>query len=216
MPSPRKDVLRGIEKDLRERKYEKQIMLSFIGDVYCDNTDNSQTTRDALILLNAYEAPVAVLTKGISKSLRDIDVFKAFGNRIAVGSTLTFMDEEKSKEWESGADLPLKRLETLRILHEKGIRTFASFEPSLDPQESLKLIRATLADNSVDHYKIGKVNNYKGMDRGVNWTEYLKEALSLLRGANKQIYVKTGIRAMVEGIEYLPREIAPDFFVVRA
>ncbi|MDR3264274.1 MAG: hypothetical protein LBT30_08205 [Clostridiales bacterium] len=46
----------------------KKIMPSFIGDVYCDNTDNSQTTRDALILLNAYEAPVAVLTKGISKS----------------------------------------------------------------------------------------------------------------------------------------------------
>ena len=215
IPSPRKNVLSGIEKDLQSQKYEKQIMLSFIGDVYCDNTDKSQTTRDALILLNAYEAPVAVLTKGISKSLRDLDVFKAFGERIMVGSTLTFMDEAKSKEWESGADLPQVRLATLKTLHENGIRTFASFEPSLDPAESLKLIKATLADNSVDHYKIGKVNNYKGMDRGINWTVYLKEALSLLRAANKQIYVKSSIRSVVSDIELREDELDAERWIVR-
>jgi DNA repair photolyase len=215
-PSPRKDVLRGIEKDLQAQKYNMQIMLSFIGDVYCESTDNSQTTLDALLLLNAYEAPVAVLTKGVSRALRDIDIFKAFGGRIAVGSTLTFMDEVKSKEWESGADLPSARLAGLKALHDAGIRTFASFEPCLDPSESLKLIRATLADNSVDHYKIGKVNNYKGMDKGVNWTSYIQEALSLLRAAGKQIYVKSGVRALISGIEYRPEEIDPDYYVVRA
>jgi hypothetical protein len=72
-----------------------------------------------------------------------------------------------------------------------------------------------LADDSVDHYKVGKVNNYKGMDRGVNWTQYLKTALSLLREAKKQIYVKSGIRALVSGIEYLPHEVDHDFYVVR-
>lgn len=216
VPSPRKNVLRGIEKDLQSQKYEKQILLSFIGDVYCDNTDNSQTTREALQLLNAYEAPVAVLTKGISKALRDLDIFKAFGSRIMVGSTLTFMDEEKSKEWESGAELPSVRLAALKTLHDNGIRTFASFEPCLDPAESLKLIKKTLEDNSVDHYKIGKVNNYKGMDKGVDWTAYLKEVLELLRTHNKQIYVKSGIRALVRDIEYFPAEVDPDFYTVRA
>ncbi|MCL2630428.1 MAG: radical SAM protein [Firmicutes bacterium] len=214
-PLPRKDVLRGIEKDLQVQKYDKQILLSFIGDVYCENADNSQTTRDALRLLNAYEAPVAVLTKGVSRALRDLDIFKAFGKRIMVGATLTFMDEEKSKEWESGADLPSQRLSGLKALHDAGIKTFASFEPSLDPIESLKLIHATLADNSVDHYKIGKVNNYKGMDKGVDWTSYIKEALSILREAGKQIYVKSGVRTLVTGIEYLPCEIDPDYYAVR-
>ena len=216
IPSPRKNVLREMEKDLQSKKYDKQILLSFIGDVYCENTDNSQTTRDALALLNSYGAPVAVLTKGISKSLRDLDIFKVFGSRIAVGSTLTFMDEEKSKEWESGADLPSARLTALKTLHDNGIHTFASFEPCLDPAESLKLIKQTLADNSVDHYKVGKVNNYKGMDKGVDWTAYLQEVLSLLRAHKKQIYVKSGIRALVKGIEYLPEETDPDFYVVRA
>jgi hypothetical protein len=167
-------------------------------------------------LLNEYKAPVAVLTKGISKSLRDLDVFKAFGNRIMVGSTLTFMDADKSKEWESGADLPEARLQGLKALRDAGIKTFASFEPCLDPAESLKLIERTLADNSVDHYKVGKVNNYKGMDKGVDWTTYLKTVLTLLRTAKKQIYVKSGIRALVGGIEYFPDETDPDFYAVKA
>ena len=166
-------------------------------------------------LLNQYKAPVAVLTKGVSKSLRDIDVFKAFGDRIKIGSTLTFMDEGKSKEWESGADVPRLRLEGLKTLHDNGIKTFASFEPCLDPKESILLIERTLADDSVDHYKIGKVNNYKGMDKGVDWTSYLKYVLSILRAAKKQIYVKSGIRALVSGIEYSPEEVEPDFFVTR-
>jgi len=215
-PSPRKDVLKYMERELKTQKFEKQILLSFIGDVYGDTTDHNQTTRDALILLNKYQAPVAVLTKGISKSLRDLDVFKAFGSRIMVGSTLTFMDEARSKEWESGADLPSARLKALKDLHDAGIRTFASFEPCLDTSESLKLIKATLSDNSVDHYKVGKVNNYKGMDRGVDWTAYLTEVLGLLRAAGKQIYVKSGIRRMVHGIEYLEGETNPDFWVTRA
>jgi DNA repair photolyase len=215
-PSPRKNVLRGIEKELQANPFNKQILLSFIGDVYCDNADNSQTTRDALLLLNGYKAPVAVLTKGVSKSLRDLDVFKAFGLRIMVGSTLTFMDADKSKEWESGADLPEVRLQGLKTLHDAGIKTFASFEPCLDPAESLKLIERTLADDSVDHYKVGKVNNYKGMDKGVDWTAYLKTVLALLRTAKKQIYVKSGIRTLVKSIEYFPEETNPDYYAVTA
>jgi DNA repair photolyase len=93
-PSPRKDVLKYLEKDLQERKYSKQILLSFIGDVYCDNTDQSRTTRDALILLNRYHTPVALLSKGGEKMLRDIDVFEEFGERIMVGTTLTFFDRQ--------------------------------------------------------------------------------------------------------------------------
>jgi DNA repair photolyase len=216
IPSPRKNVLKGIEKDLEAKRFEEQILLSFIGDVYGDSVDNSQTTREALLLLNNYEAPVAILTKGISKSLRDLDVFKAYGKRIAVGSTLTFFNSEKSREWEPNADLPAARLEALKALHDNGIKTFASFEPCLDPLESLKLIEKTLKDNSVDHYKIGKVNNYKGLDKSINWTSYLKTALELLRGANKQIYVKSGLRAAAYGIEYLPNETNPDFYIVRA
>ncbi len=105
--------------------------MSFVGDVYCDNADESLTTRVALKLLNAYHVPVAVLSKGGKKLLRDLDIFKEFGDRITVGTTLTFLDKNKSEVWEPYASLPEERLFTLKTLHENGIKTFASFEPTI-------------------------------------------------------------------------------------
>ena len=59
---------------------------------------------------------------------------------------------------------------TLKILHESGVKTFASFEPTIEPQESLALIERTLRDNSVDHYKIGKINHYQNADGCPMWS----------------------------------------------
>lgn len=216
LPSPRKDVLKYLEKDLQNGSYKSQILLSFIGDVYCESTDKSQTTREALILLNQYKTPAAVLSKGGERMLRDIDVFGEFGERITIGTTLTFFDESKSREWESGAALPSERLEVLKTIHEQGIRTFASFEPVVEPLESLKLIEKTLKDDSVCHYKIGKLNNYKGLDKGVDWQGFLRDALSMLRPAKKQIYIKECLRELAPEVELYGDEMDPEKYIVRA
>ncbi len=214
-PVPRKDILKLIEKDLQKNKYDKQVLLSFVGDVYCDNADDSQTTREVLKLLNGYQVPVAVLSKGGKKILKDLDVFKSFGDRITVGTTLTFMDEQKSAIWEPYASRPNERLETLKILHDNGIKTFASFEPTIEPEESLKLIRKTLEDNSVDHYKIGKINNYKSEDKWQDWTKYLQDCIDLLRPANKQVYYKFCLRKLAPNIVLTADEKNPDAFIVK-
>lgn len=60
----------------------------------------------------------------------------------------------------------------------------------IEPFESLRLIEQTLSDDSVDHYKIGKLNNYKGLDRGIDWQGFLSDALAMIRPAKKQIYIK--------------------------
>ncbi len=216
IPSPRKNVLKYLEQDLQAKKYNKQILLSFIGDIYCNNTDKSQTTRDALMLLNQYNAPVAVLSKGGRKMLRDIDIFLDFGNRVMAGTTLTFFDKEKSREWEPGAVLPEERLAVLSELHSTGIKTFASFEPVVEPSESLKLIEKTLRENSVDHYKIGKLNNYKGLDKDIDWQAFLRDALSMLRPAKKQLYIKICLREKAPDIELYKDEIDPERYIVRA
>lgn len=216
IPTPRNNLLKELEKNLQKTVYNKQILLSFIGDVYCENMDNSATTRAALELLNKYNAPVAVLTKGGKRCLKDLDVFKKFGERITVGSTLTFFDERKSLEWESGAAVPSERLEVLKILKQNGIKTFASFEPVIEPSESLKLIEKTLQDDSVDHYKIGKLNNYKGLDKGKDWQGFLREALAMLRPAKKQIYIKHCLRILAPDIELTEDEIDPERYIVRA
>jgi DNA repair photolyase len=216
VPSPRRDVMKYLEQDLQKKQYSKQILLSFIGDVYCHNTDNSATTRAALQLLDYFHAPVAVLSKGGQKMLRDVDMFQNFGPRIMVGCTLTFFDELKSRDWESGASLPEDRLETLQALHDTGVRTFASFEPVIEPSESLRLIERTLQDGSVDHYKVGKLNNYKGLDRDVDWQGFLREAIALLRPAGKQIYIKKCLRDLAPDVPLREDEIDPERWIARA
>lgn len=215
-PSPRRNIIKLAEADLKKTVYREQILLSFVGDVYCNSSDGGATTRQMLQLLNAYSAPVAVLSKGGERILRDIDVFKAFGSRIAVGSTLTFLDEQKSAEWEPFAATPEERLQTLKTLHDAGIRTFASFEPTIEPAESLKLIERTLKDNSVDHYKIGKINHYQSADKWQDWRAYLVDCISLLRPANKQVYYKYCLRTLAPDVELTPQEQNPDEYIVRA
>ena len=215
-PASRKDVLKLLEKDLQTNVYHEQILISFIGDVYCDNADDSATTRAALELLSAYHAPVAVLSKGGEKMLRDIDVFKTFEDRIAVGTTLTFFDEQKSKLWEPFASTPKERLETLKVLHGCGIKTFASFEPTIEPKESLKLIEKTIGENSVDHYKIGKINHYKDADKWQDWRQYLIDCLALLRPAGKEVYYKYCLRRLAPDVVLTEEETNPDEYIVRA
>lgn len=166
-------------------------------------------------MLNAYKVPVAVLSKGGKKMLRDLDIFKEFGDRITVGATLTFLDDKKSKEWEPYASTPSERLETLKILHENRIKTFASFEPTIEPEESLALIHRTLEDNSVDHYKIGKINNYRSADKWQDWAKYLEDCVKLLRPIGKQVYYKFCLRKLAANVEFFPQEKNPDEYIVR-
>lgn len=130
-------------------------------------------------------------------------------------TTLTFYDENKSKEWEPFALTPSERLKTLKVLHDNGVRTFASFEPTIEPEESLKLIRKTLELDCVDYYKIGKINNYKSADKWQDWKQYLIDCINLLRPHNKQVYYKFCLRKLAPEVELTEQEKDPDLYNVR-
>lgn len=215
LPQPRKNVLEGLQRELMKNAPKEQVLLSFIGDVYSETSDNNRTTREALEMLNAHHVPVAILTKGGNRCLKDIDIFKAFGEHIQVGATLTFLDEKKSLEWESGAASPEERLGVLKTLHEAGIKTFVSFEPVIEPEESLKLIERTLEDGSVDVYKIGKINNYQGIDKKIDWNDFLGKALAMLRNTGKHIYIKHDLRVAANKILLYGNEVLQDEYNVR-
>lgn len=167
----------------------KQILLSFTGDPYPFVDD---TTRTTLEILNKYNHKVAILTKGGARCLKDLDVFKAFGNRIKVGATLTFITDDLSEKWEPGAALPSERLDTLKVLHENGIKTWASFEPVVDPGETLRLIAETA--QYLDHIKIGKINGNKDVELRVDWSAFLRDAVNLCRSVGLKFYIKKSLQ----------------------
>lgn len=208
-PLPRKDIVEGLEKELSKReRIREQVLLSFIGDVYCETQDNNKTTREVLEVLLKYKVPTAILTKGGFRCLNDIDLFQRFGKHIQVGTTLTFDNDKDSEEWEPGAASPSQRLETLQILKDNGIKTFASFEPVIVPEQSLNLMEECLG--IVDTFKVGKINNYKGLDKSIDWTDFLSRTVDGLREAGASFYIKHDLRIAAPSIKLYGNEILPD------
>lgn len=212
--SPRRDIIHEIEKDCR--KYGRntpQVLYNFMGDPYCKADEKYKITRESLKIMLDAHIPVAILTKGGNRALRDMDIIKKYKEHIKIGATLTFYDNEKSKEWEPGAASPQERIDALRTFKAAGIKTWASFEPVLDTAEALLLIKNTL--NVVDEYKIGKVNNYGGMDKFMDWTSFLSDAVEILRNANRPFYIKHDLRQAAPSIKLFGNEVLPDEFALQ-
>ena len=123
---------------------------------------------------------------------------------IAFGFTLTGCDDK-----EPGASTNQERIEAMKILYERGFRTFASIEPIVDIEASKRMITETLG--FCDLYKIGlmsgvKRDYYKDEDlRAFMWwladlhTErHIKGSVSLFNGIYRdqtmKIYIKQSIR----------------------
>jgi DNA repair photolyase len=207
-PVPRANVIENLKKELAKNRPVEQVLLSFIGDVYGNCTDSNETTRQALELLLEAKAPVAILTKAGLNCLVDIQLFKKFGEHIQVGASLTFDNKKDSLDWEPGAATPENRLKMLESLHKEGIKTFASFEPVVDPTQSLNLMIKSLS--WVDVFKIGKINHYQGLDKKIDWTRFLANTVNLLRNANKAFYIKHDLRIAAPSVRLFGNEVLPD------
>ena len=174
----------------------RQILLSFTGDPYCGV--HPEITSEVLEILNRYGHKVAILTKGGTRCLRDIDIFKKFGDRIKVGASLTFDNDRDSMEWEPGGALPDDRIDSLSELAEEGIMTWVSFEPVIFPEQSLNLLERVAG--IADHVKIGKINNYKGIDKGIDWAKFIFESVRICRRNGLKFYIKKDLQTFNDGV----------------
>jgi len=198
-----------LEKSAKQMQgCEKQILLSFTGDPYC-GIETKYTTR-VLEILNHYNHKVAILTKSPSRAIKDIELMKLFGNRFKIGTTLTFDNETDSLEWESGADIPNKRIESLKIFSENVITTWASFEPVIIPEQSLNLLSEI--SSFINHVKIGKLNNYKGIDKKIDWAKFIFESVRICRNKNIPFYIKKDLLLHNNGVYLSGNEVNEDYF----
>ncbi len=209
-PEPRRNLLRDFENDCKKysnTNLNKQILFSFMSDPYNKKENKLRLTRKCLEIALKYNMKIAILTKSYS-ALDDLDIIKKFKDRIKIGFTLTFEKLEDSLSWEPEASTPDKRIEALKILKQSNIKTWASFEPVIDPEQSINLILKTI--DYVDAYKIGKLNNYKGLDKKIDWTEFLFKVTNILRTNNKPFYVKYDLRHAAPSIKLYGNEVLMD------
>lgn len=103
----------------------------------------------------SHGVPVQVLTKR-ADWLNHPAVQKALGylDLLTVGFSLTGCDD-----LEPGASPNDQRIWAMQVLHNAGVKTWASIEPIVDPVKSFEMIERTI--EFCDHYKIGILSGKK-------------------------------------------------------
>lgn len=195
--TPRPNYLESLRKDAV--KYQllnitEQVMLSFTTDIY--NPSNMSLTRPTLEMLIGHGLGICPLTKGGTRALVDIDLFRP--SRDAFASTLTSLDDRFSSKWERNAALPGDRIAALKAFHGKGIFTWVSLEPTLDIESSLEIVDMT--HGFVDLFKIGRVN-YLPMTKTTDWRDYTLRMLDKVTALGVKYYFKKDLQPFLpEGI----------------
>ena len=189
-PKPRQDIIAKLEADARKLKGEDlpPILLCFTCDPYQPAEEEHHITRQAIEVLHRYGHKVQVLTKGGLRSTRDFDLL---GPGDAYAATLTFLDAGLSRLWEPHASSPTERLRALSEAHDRGITTWASLEPVIDPEQSLRIIEE--AAPYVDLFKVGKLNNHP-LAAEIDWRDFGTRAVRLLEDLGKDYYIKADLR----------------------
>jgi len=195
-PSQRKNLLAQVEKETP--KYagtDKRVLLCFTCDPYQHLNDAVGLTRQVMIRLQQQSIPFQVLTKGGGRAVPDFDLYS---KRDAFATTLTFLDAARSAEDESQAATPDNRIAAIESAKQRGIETWVSLEPVIDPAESLAIIEQTA--DFVDHYKIGKLNHQATEITADDWRRFGIAAVELCEKLGKSYYVKDDLAALMPGV----------------
>ena len=79
----------------------------------------------------------------------------------------------------------------MKKAHARGIPTWISVEPVIKPDQALQLIQNL--HSIVDHWKIGKINYNKGIEKRVNWLKFRKKVRELLDSIGADYYLKKSL-----------------------
>jgi DNA repair photolyase len=189
--TPAPNVLARMEKNLkRNGKIEEPIFLCFTCDPYPVDPKMYFYTRTIIELILKSDNCVNILTKAGMTACMDFDLLEK-DRRNKIGATLTFYDEELARKWEPRASRPLSRVDMLRTAKESGITTWASIEPVIVPEESLRIMDYALP--YVDEFKIGKWNHDVQAER-IDWKKFVHDAVALMEKYNKKYVLKEDLK----------------------
>jgi DNA repair photolyase len=198
---PKKNILQRLEKDLHKvGKLDEPIFLDFLHDPYQSIERRLEITRRAIELIKASGNNVRILTKGATLAERDFDLLDSNDE---FGVTLTCPIYECSKLWEPNADAPGFRITALQEAQRHGIKTWISFEPVINPDWTLELIKKT---TFVDVRKIGKMNHigdlppeFRKQVEGIDWGKFARDAKELCESLGVNYVLKNDLLAHLEG-----------------
>lgn len=173
----------------------RTIQLCFTCDPYPAFTDTAPTRKVIRAIKNA-GANVQILTKRPKVALRDIDLLTRQDH---FGVTLTAFGQQESNKWEPNAEGPDLRILALETAHQRGIPTWASFEPVVRPSTTLELLKLVTSAKICDVVKIGKMN-YAETPEPINWAAFGRRAEEICRQTSQAYYIKAGLKKEMERV----------------
>lgn len=198
--SARPGIIEALRKDaVKHAGTSERVLLSFTSDPYQPAEEALGLTREALKVLVEHGIPFQVLTKGGLRAVRDFDLFVAGDGWFA--TTLVFTDEASRVEWEPNAAPLQSRVKAIQEAHARGIRTWVSVEPVVDPKQALELIERL--NPWVDGWKVGKLNHHP-VAKTVDWCGFAAQVLALLEGSGKEYLIKDSLQPYLAGTTLRP------------
>lgn len=142
--------------------FGKSIFLASATDPYQPIERRLELTRALLeVVLMSFPGHVHIQTRS-PMVVRDIDLFRRFGESLTVGISLPTDSDVVRRVFEPRAPAIFRRIRAAQELRAAGIRTTASIAPLL-PCTPRRLAR--MVAGHFDRYWIGKLNRYEKAER---------------------------------------------------
>lgn len=191
--NPKKNVIERVRKaaqKLAEKGDCPEILLSFVGDVYQHEDRDLMITREVIKILIEHDLPFTILTKGGKRAERDFDLLEKY-DKCSFGTTLTLKNPKDIKHWEPYAATWWDRWDAIYTAHHKGIKTWVSLEPVIDPAQAIEIIKDLFP--LVDHWKVGKINHMPEVEAQHDWLAFRIEVTELLDRLGADYYIKKSL-----------------------
>lgn len=145
----------------RTKVFGSKIFFSSATDPYQYAELNYRLSRACLKELLRYQPAHVTMHTRSHLILQDIDLLKAFGDRLSVGVSITTDREDIRQQFEPGAPSIARRLDLLRTLSEASIRVYASLAPllPLNPDKLLEEILPYVDKVWIDEMRYLEFNN---------------------------------------------------------
>jgi len=173
----RTDIVTRLKASATDRQRKGKagdVLLCFVCDPYQPLESMHGITRAAIQILHDTGHTVTILTKAGQLPRRDFDLLGG-GDSFAV--TLTCWTPQDQAYWEANAGSTPERIDLLKEAHDRGIYTWASFEPVIYPYQTLLLIETVWP--WIREAKIGKLN-YHPYAKQVDWAKFVEDVTRLL------------------------------------
>ena len=191
------NALELLEKELPQLKDKiGSVHLCFTTDPFMyQQPEVSKLTLKIISRLNCDNIKCVVLTKGIYP--RELANTKKYGLNNEYGITLISLNRKFKKEFEPYAAPYNKRIEALKFLHSKGLKTWISMEAYPTPNLVMQDLEEILGKiKFVDRIVFGKLNYNAKSSQFIGNQRFYQENVDLLKNFCKknkiQYHIKFG------------------------